>query len=306
MADSIVNFDTVECGDPSGRYSHLAGEYQKSGVVLLRKALEEQHMLLLDEIFDYYIDLFRKTRATGYEALYPKEKSRIEFATANSVDLPLYRKFLQDSPLADVANDLFEMRGVWYWADQLWYKDGGARRTPWHQDSSYIPFQGLGLVNFWIPLHDLPQESVLEVVRGSHVGPLYNAMTYNPDDDTDPLYDTNLMPRLPDIQADRSAWDIHSASMKRGDVLAFHPACLHGGGATNEGEPRRAISFRMFSDDVTFVPLPTVEVGADRTEHQRKWDEHDTDVANRGFAELAPGDPLTMSSAFRRIRPWHG
>lgn len=64
------------------------------------------------------------------------------------------------------------------------------------------------------------------------------------------------LPRLPDIEADRSAWDIVSWAVRPGDVIVFHLQVLHGGGATHDGRRRRTLSLRYFGRDATYATRP--------------------------------------------------
>jgi len=139
--------------------------------------------------------------------------------------------------------------------EQVFLKDGpAARRSGWHQDSSYITVDGSHLAVVWIAFDDVPEEDGLELVPGSHRGPLYNTTRFDPDDETAPLFEG--LPRLPDIEADRSAWDIVSWAVRPGDVIVFHPQVLHGGGATHDGRRRRTLSLRYFGQDATYVTRP--------------------------------------------------
>jgi hypothetical protein len=109
------------------------------------------------------------------------------------------------------------------------------------------------------------------------------------------------MPRLPDIESERHKWDIFSSNLDRGDILALHPGCLHGGAPTFAGQRRRAMSFRFFGNNLLYRPLPKIrdEQGA-TTQSERK------DKLVPGVENLKPGDPIYRSRAYRRIRPWSG
>src|SRR5271166_6619377 len=91
-------------------------------------------------------------------------------------------------------------RDVWFMYEQVFLKDGGAaRRTPWHQDSCYLPVAGEQLMVMWISFDPVAKQGALEFVRGSHRGVLYDGSSFDPDDDTAPLYADGRMPRLPNI-----------------------------------------------------------------------------------------------------------
>ena len=169
-----------------------------------------------------------------------------------------YRELLEDSPVADVVAALWQTEHVWFMYEQIFHKTQGlSGRTPWHQDSPYLAVDGERLAVVWISFEKVPREYALEFVRGSHRGPLYDGSRFDPADHTAPLYGTGELPRLPDIEAERANWDIVSFRVEPGDVLVFHPAMLHGGGATDPTHPeRRTLSLRFFGDDAVYAKRP--------------------------------------------------
>jgi ectoine hydroxylase-related dioxygenase (phytanoyl-CoA dioxygenase family) len=144
----------------------------------------------------------------------------------------------------------------------------------------------------WIPLDPVPKSAALEIVRGSHKGTTYNGSLFHAKDDTVGLYKGDPLPRLPDIEAHRDEWNdkIVSWASGPGDVLIFHTASLHGGGATLPGMRRRSLTLRFVGDDVVRVARPK----------------------RRGEADQEPGDrferlPLGASvwqSGIRKVHPW--
>jgi ectoine hydroxylase-related dioxygenase (phytanoyl-CoA dioxygenase family) len=211
----------------------------------------------------------------------------------------VFERLVRDSPMADIAQGLFRGSPVWYHNEQLWLKEGGSgRRTPWHQDAGYERMEGSKILNLWVPLDPLAACNVLEVIRGSHKGPLYNPPNYDPTDDTAPTYDDPGYPRMPDIEREREKWDVFATAMDRGDVLAFHHAAIHGGAPVFEGQRRRSFTFRFFGDDARI------------RSHGRRVSSASGGVEFReenlavGVRGLKPGDPASSSPEFRRVRPW--
>ncbi len=96
----------------------------------------------------------------------------------------------------------------------------------------------------------------LEFVRGSHRGPLYNPSAFKPDDASANLFDPAQWPPLPDVDAQRAAFDILSWAVEPGDAVIFHPAVLHGGAPTLAGVRRRTLSPRFFGDDAWCAARP--------------------------------------------------
>src|SRR5262245_23600976 len=54
-------------------------------------------------------------------------------------------------PFGRLFADLWGSRSVWYFAEEVFLKAGGkGARTPWHQDTSYLPWAGMHWGNAWI------------------------------------------------------------------------------------------------------------------------------------------------------------
>ncbi|MBO9694693.1 MAG: phytanoyl-CoA dioxygenase family protein [Sphingopyxis sp.] len=209
---------------------------------------------------------------------YPGEPGTFYDDHCNYAAIPEFQRLLEDSPLADVMAKILQTANLWLFFEQIFVKEGGhSRRTPWHQDTPYFMADGRQIGSMWISLDPLASEETLEVVAGSHLGPLYNGTAFDPDDDTAPVFDPRKFPRLPDIEREREKWNIVSRASEPGDVLVMHPSILHGGAEIREGHRRRTLSIRMFGDDVVYVERP----GAGHS------------PAFPGVSEaLNPGDPL--------------
>lgn len=166
-----------------------------------------------------------------------------------------YRAMLEASPIPGYIAELWDTPDVWFFYEQVFLKEGGeVRRTPWHQDTSYLAINGDDLAVVWISFDALPAADSLEFVRGSHRGPLYNGSAFKPGDDTHPLHPNSSLPRLPDIEADRGPFDIASFAVEPGDLVVFHPSTLHGGAATHGGMRRRTLTLRFFGSGAVYDP----------------------------------------------------
>jgi ectoine hydroxylase-related dioxygenase (phytanoyl-CoA dioxygenase family) len=202
---------------------------------------------------------------------------------------PEIRRLLFDSPIADVIGALVGSERMWYYSDEFFIKEGGNRsRTPWHQDTTYWPLAGTQIASMWISLDPLSKDECLEYVAGSHQGTMFDG--FNPrvvgTDPSAPYYGS--LPPLPDIQADRDAFNIVSWPIVPGDVILANPAVLHGGGGTGPNTRRRAITVRCYGDDIVFALRPSTKPTAPRTP---------------GLSlQLQPGEPL-RSPWYPQVRP---
>jgi ectoine hydroxylase-related dioxygenase (phytanoyl-CoA dioxygenase family) len=173
----------------------------------------------------------------------------------NYAAIPEYQMLLRESPFAETVAEILGTKNLWLFFDQIFIKDGGlTKRTPWHQDLTYFCTSGTQIAACWITLDELPASESLEFVRGSHHGTVYAGADFGqPASDEDEVY-----PALPDIEADRSAFDITSFDNDPGDVVMFHPGLLHGGASMELGRSRRTLSLRFYGDDVVYASRPVL------------------------------------------------
>ena len=290
----------------ANEFSKHARRFQEDGVVILKRALDPKTMALVEAAYGW--SHAHLTAALQDFAAGPQERFIAD--TGYSVREPAYRTLLRDSVLPDIASALFGGGSdVWYLGEQIFYKEGarGTRRTPWHQDTSYMNFDGPRMTAFWIPLDPVPRECGFEVVRRSHAGVTYNGSRFEPGDDTAPLYPVSDLPRLPDIERDREAWDIVGDAMGPGDLMVFHPACLHGGGATRPGMRRRSLTLRFIGDDVVWVDRSDKPHPESSIARRARARDSGKAVAGASAGEAAPaplGEPVWRSDKYGRVRPW--
>ena len=260
---------------PHQDWSAAGATLERDGVVRLAGALGPKALSRLEAAVTWSFE-----HPSGREVrFYPNEPSRF-FEDRGMNHARVAREIGLDTMVAA----LWGVDRLWYLGEQLFLKDGGAvRRTPWHQDTSYLRMMGGQLVACWISLDPLPKRHCLEFVRGSHKGVLYNGSAFAAHDDTAPLYKRSRLPRLPDIQADRDSFDILSWDITPGDVIVFHLGVLHGGAGAEPGMRRRTISMRFLGPDVVFDGRPRDDVGAQEG--------NDAALAPV-YAGLATGDPF--------------
>jgi hypothetical protein len=270
----------VPIGDLPPRDWRVAGEtLERDGVVCLKGALTPPAVAQVEAAVEWSLANPSPTAVR----FYPDEPARF-FEDRGYGHSQLVRDIGLDSMVAA----LWGVDRLWYLGEQLFLKEGGAsRRTPWHQDTSYLRMLGSQLVACWISLDPLPREHCLEFVRMSHKGTLYNGSAFAAHDDTAPLYKHSKLPRLPDIQADREAFDIVAWDVDPGDVIVFHLGVLHGGAGTSPGLRRRTISLRFLGPDVVFDGRPRDERGAQEG--------NDAALASV-YAGLQHGDPFPRAN----------
>ncbi len=260
---------------PPRDWQAAAADLERDGVVMLKGALTP--------------DAFAKVEAAVEWSLAHPSPTAVRFYPGETATFfedrgRSHAGLVREVGLDTMLGALWNVERMWYLGEQLFLKEGGsARRTPWHQDTSYLRMMGSQLVACWISLDALPKEHCLEFVRGSHKGVLFNGSAFAAHDDTAPLYKHSRLPRLPDIQADRAAFDIASWDVEPGDIIVFHLGTLHGGAGTSPDLRRRTVSLRFLGPDVVFDGRPRDEVGAQEG--------NDAALASV-YAGLQHGDPF--------------
>jgi ectoine hydroxylase-related dioxygenase (phytanoyl-CoA dioxygenase family) len=166
-----------------------------------------------------------------------------------------YRQIAFDSKAADVAGTLMGSTIVRLYHDHMLVKEPGTKQpTPWHQDQPYYNVEGFDNVSMWMPVDSVAPESTLEFLAGSHRGGWLMPRTFLTEQAK--WFPEGSLDELPDIEADRSAYDIRGWALEPGDVVFFHMLTAHHAYGVPGAHRRRAFSLRFLGDDATHAPRP--------------------------------------------------
>jgi len=232
--------------DLTGMQAALA----KEGAFVARGLLDAEALRMAKAAFDWSLQNPSAARSSdGADASWVQD-------LANPAARQAYLPMLARSPLPALLSRLWGGGPVWFFYEQIFHKPGGNRRTPWHQDTPYLPIAGRHVAVAWMSFQPVREAEALEFCLGSHLGPVFNGSKFTLGDDTDPFFQTGDLPRLPDIEADRSAWRIKGWATEPGDVVIFHPSVLHGGGTPAPGGLRQTLSLRFFGEDAVYARRP--------------------------------------------------
>lgn len=177
-----------------------------------------------------------------------------------------FRRFVFQSPAAEIAAQVMRASRVNFFYDQLLVKEPGTEeRTPWHQDQPYWAVSGRQVCSVWLPFDPVPQSACVQYVAGSHAwGRAFNPQHFS---DGSPYEGTGLPP-LPDIDAERDRHRILSWHLEPGDCLVFQAMIVHGAPGTGDSpHRRRALATRWCGDDARYcvrqgeVAIPTSNPG---------------------------------------------
>jgi ectoine hydroxylase-related dioxygenase (phytanoyl-CoA dioxygenase family) len=225
--------------------------FTRDGVVILRDVLTEDEVGSLVRGVDRNL---AEPSPLGMNATEPGKPGAFVEDFRNWQRIGEYEDVIRHSALGRVAGALMGSRQVRLFHDHLLVKEPGTLdRSPWHQDQPYYCIDGRQTVSFWIPLDPVARPSTLEFVAGSQAGGTW-FMPRSFVKGTAMVFDDGALADVPDVDADRDAFDIKGWAMQPGDAVAFNMLTLHA--AAGSPARRRAFSVRFTGDDVTWAPRP--------------------------------------------------
>lgn len=231
---------------------NLVKEYKENGAVCIRQMLNEDQIDLIRKGIHWNLSnpsaLFKVASQDDDPGKFIED-----FCTWESNQF--YRKFIVDSPCAEVAARLMQSSISRFYHDHLLIKESNTQQiTPWHQDQPYYDIEGNQTCSFWIPIDPITRYSTLEFIKGSHRNDKWfmprTFMTSQAK-----WFPSGTLDDIPPIDDHRDQYPIIGWELKPGDVVAFHMLTLHGSRGTtiNDGR-RRVFSLRFLGDDIRHAP----------------------------------------------------
>ncbi|MHB1213095.1 MAG: phytanoyl-CoA dioxygenase family protein [Candidatus Nanopelagicales bacterium] len=164
-----------------------------------------------------------------------------------------FRDLAFGSRAADVAGALMGSSIVRLYHDHLLVKEPGTRQpTPWHQDQPYYNVEGMDNCSMWMPVDPVAVESTLEFLAGSHRDGWLMPRTFLTEQAR--WFPEGSLAEIPDIEADRDAYEIRAWALEPGDAVYFHMLTAHHAYGVPGTHRRRAFSLRFLGDDATHAP----------------------------------------------------
>lgn len=244
--------------DPSaGIIPDMRNTLQNDGVVCLRSAIDQSW---LDQI-ETGIELALDGASTDLDTVKNKDDTgSFTYSSGAWQSVAPFREFIFNSPMPDIAWALLDSRDLTLFYDFLLIKQAKSNNaaTPWHQDHSYYPLDGYKVINCWVALDDIPQQSSLRFLRGSHLPrQLFRAIDFeNPKRDY--LHARKQLP-LPPQKNESDPADILCAELTAGDMLAWTSYTLHAAPGNSLDTRRAAFSINWLGDDIVFNGEPSLE-----------------------------------------------
>ena len=227
--------------------------YHRDGVVPLRGMFDKD-----------WIELLNKGLNVNCES--PTERSRIWdkddsghtmfYDTLAWKEIEEYKKFIFDSPAAQICGQLMKAKAVHYFFDAVFVRSPGTKfETPWHQDEPYWSIEGYDACTLWMPLVPVKEKNCLSFVPGSHCFKSvfnqknFGELTGNPKDQVD--FSKVADEEFPDINADPKRYGVVCWELQPGDCIAFNGRTMHGGSGKLDSDTNlKVFTTKWLGDDV--------------------------------------------------------
>jgi ectoine hydroxylase-related dioxygenase (phytanoyl-CoA dioxygenase family) len=229
-------------------------QYRKDGAICIKQAVSSNEVNNLLQQIDHLIesedDRWTTIREGGFSDryLWPTH--------------PWMYDFCSKSNLPAIAGQLMQSSSARLFFDHIFFRDAGTRqKTPWHQDRTYWPFQGLQIASVWVALETCTlQSGVLSFIAGSHNwGISYIPSAFSKKSGSAEFLKSDLpyTEQMPGFDAEPEKYPVLRWNMEPGDVLVFGGETIHGAAENNDMSKRRAaMSVRYVGDDARWDPRP--------------------------------------------------
>lgn len=158
------------------------------------------------------------------------------------------------SGVARTAAELMDSPTARFYHDHILVKEPGTEATtPWHQDQPYYNVHGRG-ISAWIPVDRVPKVGSPEFWAGSHLGPWRLPRSFLEREAK--WFPEGTLAEVPDIDADRSLYDIRRWELEPGDVVFFDFATVHSAPGNPTENRRRVLTLRYLGADARFTHRP--------------------------------------------------
>jgi ectoine hydroxylase-related dioxygenase (phytanoyl-CoA dioxygenase family) len=223
--------------------------YQRDGVVVLRGVLDADQV---EAARQGIAEVLAGPSELAIVASGADDPGRFVEDFCRWRDVPAIEQLATKSRLPAIAAALLATPRVRLYHDHVLVKEGGTRqRTPWHQDQPYYNVSGRG-VSAWIPVDPVPEDGCLELVAGTHDGPWLMPRAFMTGEAR--WFPAGSLAELPDIEADRAAFDIRRYQLAPGDAICFDFLTVHGAPGFPFAGRRRVLSLRYLSDGARHAP----------------------------------------------------
>ncbi len=225
--------------------------FARDGVVVVRGLISSSELeLIAVGIGKVLADHGPSSLATGRA----DEPGHVFEDVARWAEIDELGKIALRSSAARTAAELMDSPTARFYHEHSLVKEAGGDETSvWHQEQPHYNVHGRG-ITAWIPIDPVPKDGSPEFWAGSHLGPWRVSADLIAEHGKH--FPDGTVAEIPDIDADRSQYDIRRWALDPGDVLFYDFGIVHSApGHVHDGR-RRVLSLRYLSNDARYGQRP--------------------------------------------------
>ena len=224
--------------------------FWKDGVITVENAVTPYQLKCLQDTFADWVEDSRKHRKDFGEVLDGRPRFDLEPGHSNEVPAlrrvqspeeisSAYADVMRNSKIVDFAADLVGPSIRFHHGKVNSKLPGSATKVKFHQDFSFQPMTNDDMITALLFVDDVTLDNgPLEVVPGSHKGPLYSHW-----------HNDNFTGAVADTVVDENKENIIKCIGPKGSVCLMHASLLHGSAPNLSSEPRTLYIITYYAED---------------------------------------------------------
>tara|TARA_X000000368_G_C22934028_1_gene669029 strand:+ start:16 stop:885 length:870 start_codon:yes stop_codon:yes gene_type:complete len=224
--------------------------FWKDGVITVENAVTPYQLKCLQDTFAHWVEDSRKHKKDFGEVLDGRPRFDLEPGHSNEVPAlrrvqspeeisSAYADVMRNSKIVDFAADLVGPSIRFHHGKVNSKLPGSATKVKFHQDFSFQPMTNDDMITALLFVDDVTLDNgPLEVVPGSHKGPLYSHW-----------HNDNFTGAVADTVVDENKENIIKCIGPKGSVCLMHASLLHGSAPNLSSEPRTLYIITYYAED---------------------------------------------------------
>ena len=224
--------------------------FWKDGVITVENAVTPYQLKCLQDTFSEWVEDSRKHKQDFGEVL--DGRPRFDLEPGHSSEVPALRRVqspeeissayadvMRNSKIVDFAADLVGPSIRFHHGKVNSKLPGSATKVKFHQDFSFQPMTNDDMITALLFVDDVTLDNgPLEVVPGSHKGPLYSHW-----------HNDNFTGAVADNVVEENKENIIKCTGPKGAVCLMHASLLHGSAPNLSSEPRTLYIITYYAED---------------------------------------------------------
>lgn len=219
-------------------------ELIENGVVVLRSFYNDHEMSMIKKAINSAVD-----KPSPFKSFTENSNGSFYMDFANWRRVKELETACKYKKTVDTLKELVGSEKCWLFHDHILIKSGEAPPTPWHHDRPYYIFKGNMNLSIWTPLEDVPKETGMVFLKGSHLSSdMYMPRSFKDGSEIEGEGEFKIL--------DDAVLDLYEKlefDLERGDALVFLNNTIHSAHAHKKNFERSSLSIRYLMDGASLT-----------------------------------------------------